>query len=166
MKFSVVVKTIQPDFDVVWGDTVRRRDIYTPFYTLSVRNQGNPPLVFPAIQQILLYSFSMIPANVYDEFDEQAYWRRSPFNRIEAGAALVVSGFVHRIRTDHCSVRFNGYEYVILKPEQHGREYDVNGDLNGAVTEWLIEEDALVMENIPSRIKRLVVAWECASLLA
>lgn len=166
MEFSVVIKTIQSDFDVAWGDTVRRRDIYTPFYTLSVRNPGNSTDVFPALHQILLYSFSMIPANVHDRFDTQAYWRRSPFNRIELGATLVVSGPVHRIRADHHSLRFGGYEYVILMPEQHGREYDVNGDLNGAVTEWLIEEDALAMENIPSRIKRLVVAWECASLLA
>ncbi len=118
MKFSVVVIMIQPDFDVVWGDTIRRKDIYPPFYTLSVRNQGYSPGLFPAIQQIMFYSFNMIPANVYDEFDERAYWRRLPFNRIEAGAALVVSGPVYRIRADHCSVRFNGYEYVILEPEQ------------------------------------------------
>ncbi len=166
MEFSVVVKTIQPDFDVAWGDTVRRRDIYTPFYDLSVLNHKRSPVALLAIKQILLYSFSMTPANVYDEFDEQAYWRRSPFYRIKPGAALVVSGPVHRIRADHCSLRFSSYEYVILKPEQHGREYDVNGDLNAAVTEWLIEEDALVKENNLSRIKRLVVAWECASLLA
>lgn len=164
MEFAIVVESIRPDFDITWGDTVRRRDIYTPFYDMTVRMRKNSSAILPNLRQILLYSFQMIAANVYDEFDGQSYWRKSPFSRIEPGATLSVSGPVHRIRTDHRSQRFGGYEYVILVPERHSREYDVNGDLNGAVTEWLIEENALAEENIPITIKQLAVAWECAAL--
>ena len=61
---------------------------------------------------------------------------------------------------------FDGYSYVILLPERYGIEYDVNGDLNGAVTEWLVEEGTMVMADIPPTVRRMVFGWECAALRA
>jgi hypothetical protein len=124
------------------GDTVRIRDIYAPFYDLSVRISDCDRNRFPNLKKELLYSFRMYYASVTDEFDKKACLRDSKFSRIEVGATITVNGPIHHIRTYHSSIRFGGYGYVILKPELHGREYDVNGDLNNGITEWLVEENS------------------------
>jgi len=160
--FTVTVERVEPGWDIQPGDTVRRRDLYTPFYDLDVLISRQDRDRLPSLNNILLYSFEMVAANMRDEFDGMEFLRNSRFNPLVVGSMLKIQGPVHSILSGHASERFGSYRYVIVQPKKHARYQDVNGDLNTGITEWLVEElEVLDMDRIRDQ-SRLVVAWECA----
>ncbi len=162
MIFTVTVTKAKQGWDIQLGDTVRRRDLYTPFYDLEVRISWQDQDRLPNLKRILLYSFEMVAANIRDEFDGMGFLRNSRFNSLEVGSVLKIRGPVHPIFSSHVSERFGSYQYVIVQPQKHARFQDVNGDLDTGITEWLVEErDVLDLDRIRDQ-SRLVVAWECA----
>ena len=162
MIFTVTVERVEPGWDFQPGDTVRRRDLYTPFFDLDVSIARQDRDRLPSLKKILLYSFEEIAANIWDEFDEREFLRKSRFNRLEAGSVLKIRGPVHPILSGHVSERFGAYRYVIVQPKKHTRYQDVNGDLNTGITEWLVEQQEILdLEKIRDQ-SRLVVDWECA----
>lgn len=165
MEFSVKVEMIQSHFDIEWGDTVRLRDIYTPFFDLEVCVSEKNRIRLPSLKRILLYSFQMVPANVWDEFDQVDFLRNSKFGCLESGSELIIRGPVHPILASHISPRFQGFKYAMLHLELHGREWDVNGDLKTGITEWLVEEKQVLDLDLIRDQSRLVVAWECAYMV-
>jgi len=160
--FTVTVAKAEPGWDFHPGDTVRRRDLYTPFFDLDVSIARQDRDRLPNLKKILLYSFEIVAANMRDEFDGTEFLRKSRFNHLEAGSVLKIQGPVHPILSAHASERFGPYRYIIVQPEKHTRFQDVNGDLNTGITEWLVEQGKILdLDRIRDQ-SRLVVAWECA----
>ncbi len=164
MKFTAIVESVDVRFHVEWGDTTRIHDIYFPYYELQVRLSGCDQYKLPNLEKILLFCFDMHPANVWDEFDEEACLRDSKFGEIGIGSCLHVCGPVHRKLIVNDSPLFGSYDYVVIDPGMHGEETDVNGARQAAITAWLVEEDAFADEAEVGGASRLVVAWECAWL--
>lgn len=165
MEFTATVRSLEAGFNVRWGDTVRERDIYTPFFVLKVQLAPDDARAFPGLQHLLLYSFQTYAANVWDEFDEEACIQRSGFDSLEPGSRLHVEGPVHAKLATNEGTRFRGYDYVVVHPEKHGPEWDVNGWLHAGITEWLVEEEPIADEGMLSHLSHLVVAWECAEII-
>jgi len=164
MEFTAIVELADARFFVEWGDTVHIHDIYFPYYELRVRASGCDRDRLPNLEKILLFCFDMHPANVWDEFDKEACLCDSKFGTLGIGSLLHVSGPSHRRLIENDSTMFGSYDYVVIDPDMHQEETDVNGARQAAVTAWLVEEDALVDESEMSSASRLVVAWECARL--
>ncbi len=162
--FTATIEGLRRQFDIDWGDTTRIRDLYTPYFDLEVRLSEHSRENLPVLMKILLYSFEQYAANIRDEFDETDYWRGSKFSQLETGSKLSIVGFVHRKLASHNNLRFENYRYFILNPDLHGRKWDVNGDLQMGITEWLVEENPIGDVDELTNVTRLVVAWECAEL--
>ena len=165
MEFTARTLSVFADFDIHWGDTVRIRDLYTPYYKLTVDLIEPYHSQYPQLQNILLYSFTEYPANVYDQFDEQGCLRNLKFHDLHTGSHLAVNGSVYPILAAQDSERFGNYRYVITDLAVHGRKYDINGDLQGSISEWLIEEKELQDLKPLRTTSQIVVAWECCSII-
>jgi len=164
MEFTAIVESTDAKFHVEWGDTMRIHDIYFPYYELQVRLSGCDRDKLPNLNKILLFCFDMHPANVWDEFDEEACLRDSKFGELGIGSRLHVCGPAHRRLIENDSPMFGSYDYVVIDPGMHEEEMDVNGAWQAAVTAWLVEEDAALDEDEMGGAFQLVVAWECARL--
>lgn len=164
MEFSARVTSLQSDFDIQWGDTCRKRDIYTPFFTLSVQTVDQEYL--PKLKTILLYSFIEFPANVYDQFDQNACLLNSKFSDLTIGSLLDIKGDIYPILLSNEGERFRHYRFAIIKPEAHPRKYDINGYLGADITEWFIEKTAIEDPSCLAHTVQLVVGWECCSIAA
>jgi hypothetical protein len=165
MIFTVSVAKVEPAWDIQPGDTVRRRDLHTPFFDLDVSIAGQDRDRLPNLKKILLYSFDEVAASIWDEFDGTEFLRKSRFKRLAAGSVLKINGPVHPILSGHSSERFGSYQYVIVQPQKHAWYQDVNRELNTGITEWLVEEKAVLDTDRIQAQSRLVVAWECAHVV-
>ncbi len=67
MELAVVVETVTPRFDLQAGDTARIRYIYTPYYDLKVHVSALRQEKILSAINILLYSFKLYAANVWDD---------------------------------------------------------------------------------------------------
>ena len=97
MIFTVMATKVEFGWDIQPGDTVRRRDLHTPFFNLDVSIARQDRDRLPNMKKILLFSFEELAANIWDEFDRTEFLRKSRFNRLEAGSALKIRGPVHPI---------------------------------------------------------------------
>ncbi len=162
MKFSVMVKTVHAEMDILLGDTVRRRDIYTPFYELSVKPLQEDVSQLSNLEYILLYSFQEFHGNVYDQVGQDACFADSRFGDLRAGSILTIAGPVYPLRLDYEGQRFAPFHYAILDPALHPPITDVNGDIDLPLTSWLVADTSLEDEGALMDQTNLVVAWNCA----
>lgn len=162
MQFTAIVESIDARFYIEWGDTVRIHDIYFPYFDLRVHPSECDQDKLPNLQNIRLFCFDMHPASVWDEFDQEACLRNSKFGKLGIGTCLHVSGPLHRRRSENESPLFGSYDYFVIDPSMHGKEMNVNGVWQAAVSAWLVKEEALLDEAEVAGASRLIVAWECA----
>jgi len=166
MELTAVVSSFFSGFDIQWGDTLRIRDLYTPYYHLSVEPVKPFHRQYPRLKQILLYSFTEYPADVHDQFDEQKCLHNAKFHDLHVGSLVSIKGSCYAILTTNNSERFGKYRFAIIKPEAHTRKYDINGFLEADITEWFIEKTAIEDPSCLAETVQLVVGWECCSITA
>ena len=162
--FAVSVVSAVSDFVVNWGDTVRIRDEYNPYFVLEVSVLKDHASRFPALRFIFLHSFKGYWADVHDSFDEGGFIRESRFGALSAGSILRVSGPLFRKNPSNRGELFQAYSHVVLRPKLIGSAIHPDGSSTAPATTWLIQEGE-VPEAELGTISHLLVAWRCADVL-
>ena len=162
MEFNAIINKLSFKFNIEWGDTTRIRDIYYPYLDLEVSIPQPDLSWLPNLKLIRLYSFEMHYPDVWDQFDDEGFWRHERLSRLTSGSTLLISGPVHRRLSKNDSPFFGSYDYLVLRPGMHGEELDINGKWSADITEWLVEKNALFDETEVHHTSKLVVGWECA----
>jgi len=164
IEFAASVVSAVSGFVIDWGDTVRIRDEYSPYFVLEVSVLEGHASRFPALRSIFLYSFKGYWANVHDNFDEDGFIRESRFGALSAGSVLRVSGPLFRKNPSNRGELFRAYSHVIVRPELVAGKIHPDGSSTAPATTWLIAEGE-VPEAELGTISHLLVAWRCADLL-
>jgi hypothetical protein len=164
VEFAVSVVSAVSDFVIDWGDTVRIRDEYSPYFVLRVSVVEDRASRFPALTTIFLYSFKGYWADVYDDFDEERFIRESKFGTLSAGSILRVGGPLFRKNPSNRGELFRAYSHVVVRPKLVAGEIHPDGSSTAHPTSWLIQEDG-VPEAELGTISHLLVAWRCADVL-
>ena len=164
VEFAVSVISAVSDFVIDWGDTVRIRDEYNPYFVLGVSVLKDHASRFPALRSILLYSFKGYWADVCDNLNEDGFIRESRFGALAAGSILRVSGPLFRKHPRNHGEIFRAYSHVIVRPELVAGKIHPDGSSTAPPATWLIEEGE-VPEAELSTISHLLVAWRCADVL-
>jgi hypothetical protein len=164
IEFTASLVSAVSGFVIDWGDTVRIRDEYNPYFVLEVSVLKDPTSRLAALRSILLYSFKGYWADVHDNLNEEAFIRESRFGALAAGSILRVGGPLFRKHPRNRGEIFRAYSHVIVRPELVGGETHPDGSSTAPPTTWLIEEGE-VPEAELSAISHLLVAWRCADVL-
>jgi hypothetical protein len=162
--FAVSVVSAVSDFVIDWGDTIRIRDEYNPYFVLEVSVLKDPASKLTALRSILLYSFKGYWADVCDNLNEEGLIRESRFGALSAGSVLRVSGPLLRKSASNRGERFRAYSHIVLRPELVAGEMHPDGSSTAHPRMWLIEEGE-VPEAELGTISHLLVAWPCADVL-
>ena len=164
VEFAVSIISAFSGFVIDWGDTVRIRDEYSPYFVLEVSVLKDHASRLPALRSIFLYSFKGYWADVYDNFDAEGFIRESRFGALSAGSILRVSGPLFRKNPRNRGELFRAYSHVIVRPELVAGEIHSDGSSTAPATTWLIEEGE-VPEAELGTISHLLVAWRCTDVL-
>jgi hypothetical protein len=164
IEFTASVVSAVSDFVIAWGDTVRIRDEYSPYFVLEVSVLKDHASRFPALTTIFLYSFKGYWTDAHDNLNEDGFIRESRFGALSAGSVLRASGPLFRKNASNCGERFRAYSHVIVRPELVTGRIHPDGSSTAPATTWLIEGDE-VPEAELGTISHLLVAWRCADVL-
>jgi hypothetical protein len=164
IEFTASVVSAVSGFVIDWGDTVRIRDEYNPYFVLEVSVLKDHASRLPALRSILLYSFKGHWADVHDSFDEEGFIRESRFGALAAGSVLRVSGPLFRKNASNHGERFRAYSHVIVRPELVTGRIHPDGSSTAPATTWLIEKGEVPKAELGT-ISHLLVAWQCADVL-
>ena len=164
IEFTASVVSAVSEFVIDWGDTIRIRDEYNPYFVLEVSVLKGHASRFPALRSIFLYSFKGYWADVHDNLNADGFIRESRFCALSAGSVLRVSGPLFRKNPSNRGERFRAYSHVVLRPELVEGEIHPDGSSTAHPTSWLIQEEEVPEAEIGT-ISHLLVAWRCADVL-
>jgi hypothetical protein len=163
LEFRVSILSVRCDFLIKWGDTVRIRDEYYPYFLLGVEAVKEDLVRIPRLNTILLYSFKGYWSNVYDEFDEKACLRNSKFGKLALGSILQINGPLFRKSSQNKGEFYQPFTHVVVQCDLVGDETHPDDSWSPAPSEWLL--GAKAPESELASTSTLLVGWESADVV-